>query len=71
MLLGLAVTIVMHSLQPPYPELVVFGVMLASVGSFAYVAAGPDYPADELAAYEANGNGNGNGNVPSSFVVTR
>jgi hypothetical protein len=62
-LIGLAVTIVMHSLVPPYPELVVFGVILASVGSFAYVAAGPDY--EEELGYEANGNGE------SSFVVTR
>ncbi len=62
-LIGLAVTIVMHSLSQPYPELVVFGVILASVGSFAYVAAGPDY-VEEL-AYEANGN------AESSFVVSR
>jgi hypothetical protein len=62
-LIGLAVTIVMHSLVPPYPELVVFGVILASVGSFAYVAAGPDY-VEEL-GYEVNGN------ADSTFVVTR
>lgn len=57
-LIGFAVAIVMHSLPQAYPELVVFGVVLAAVGAFAYSALGPDLPPEE--EYEANG----------SFVVT-
>ena len=54
-LIGLAVAIVMHSLPSAYPELVVFGVILASVGAFAYTALGPD--AEEGEVVLANGNG--------------
>jgi hypothetical protein len=63
-LVGIAVAIVAYSLPEAYPELVVFGVILASVGAYAYSVAGPD-PEEELAY--TNGNGNSNG----SFVVTR
>jgi hypothetical protein len=56
-LIGLAVAIVMHSLPSAYPELVVFGVILASVGAFAYTALGPDFEEGEVVL--ANGNGNG------------
>jgi hypothetical protein len=55
--------VVMYSISPPVPELVVWAFILASVGAFAYVAAGPDE--EDLYAVEANGNG------ASSFVVTR
>jgi hypothetical protein len=58
------VAIVAYSLPEAYPELVVFGLILASVGAYAYSVAGPD-PEEELAY--TNGNGNSNG----SFVVTR
>ncbi len=54
-LIGLAVAIVMHSLPTAYPELVIFGVVLASVGAFAYAALGPD--AEEGEVVLANGNG--------------
>lgn len=54
-LIGLAIAIVMHSLQTAYPELVVLGVILASVGAFAYTALGPD--AEEGEVVMANGNG--------------
>jgi hypothetical protein len=65
-LIGLAGAIVLHTL-PPYPELVVFAVVFASVGAFAYTAAGPDVPREEELLEGANGNGNGT----SSFVVSR
>jgi hypothetical protein len=52
-LIGLAVAIVMHSLPQAYPELVVFGVMLASLGAFSYAALGPDLSPEE--EYEVNG----------------
>jgi hypothetical protein len=65
-LIGLAMAIVMHSLPQAYPELVVFGVVLASVGSFAYTAIGPDAPTEEELALEG-----GDGNGASAFVVSR
>lgn len=52
-LIGLAVAIVIHSLPTAYPELVVFGVVLASLGAFAYTALGPD--AEEGEVVLANG----------------
>ena len=61
-LVGLAATIVLHTAN--YPELVVFAVIIASTGAFAYTAAGPDWPEEEEAAYGANGNS------ASSFTVT-
>lgn len=64
-LIGLAGAIVMHTLSPAYPELVVFAVIFASVGAFAYTAAGPDAPSEEELLEGATGNGT------SSFVVTR
>ena len=69
-LIGLAATIVLHTAN--YPELVVFAVIIAAVGSYAYTAAGPDWPPDEEAEYAANGanGGNGNGHAASSFTVT-
>lgn len=66
-LIGLAGAIVFHTLTPAYPELVVFAVVLASVGAFAYTAAGPDASGEAELLDGANGNGNGT----SSFVVTR
>ena len=63
-LIGLAGTIVPHPAS--YPELVVFAVIIASVGAYAYTAAGPDWPEEDEAAHGANGNGN----AQSSFTVT-
>ncbi|HLZ21183.1 MAG TPA: hypothetical protein VKQ30_03575 [Ktedonobacterales bacterium] len=63
-LIGLASAIVLHTL-PPYPELVVLAVVLASVGAFAYTAAGPDAAGEVEMLEGVNGNG------ASSFVVSR
>ena len=63
-LIGLAGTIVLHTVN--YAELVVFAVIIASVGAYAYTVAGPDWPDDEE-YYAANG---ANGNGASSFTVT-
>ena len=53
-LIGLAAAIVIYTL-PPYPELVVFAIVLASVGAFAYTVAGPDALGEEALLEEANG----------------
>lgn len=59
-----AVGIVIYNLPVAYPELIVASFIAASVGAFAYSAAGPDLPG-EVALAEANGH------APSNFVVTR
>jgi hypothetical protein len=47
-LIGAAVAIIIYNMPFVYEELVVMGIMLAMVGAFAYVAAGPD-PDDQYA----------------------
>ncbi len=73
-LVGIAVSFIAYYLPDPYPELTIFGFILASVGGWAFAAGGLDpEQADELAYAEANGyNGNGNGNGNGqAFAVTR
>lgn len=60
---SIAVGAVVYTL-PGYTELVVASFIAATVGAFAFAAAGPDVPG-EVALAEANGH------EPSSFVVTR
>jgi hypothetical protein len=73
-LVGIALAFIAYYLPDPYPELTIFGFILASLGGWAYAAGGLDpEQADELAYVEANGyNGNGNGNGNGrAFAVTR
>jgi hypothetical protein len=73
-LVGIALAFISYYLPDPYPELTIFGFILASLGGWAYAAGGLDpEQADELAYAEANGyNGNGNGNGNGrAFAVTR
>ncbi|HEU5438069.1 MAG TPA: hypothetical protein VFU88_02170 [Ktedonobacterales bacterium] len=64
-LICLGFGIVVYNLPTAYPELIVMAFIAAMVGAFAYVAAGPDYPA-ELAQPAGGENGSA-----ESFVVTR
>jgi hypothetical protein len=49
---GLALAFIAYNLPKPYPELVIFGFALTTVGAFAYTAAGPDPEDVYLAGYE-------------------
>lgn len=74
-LVGIALAFVAYYFPEPYPELTIFGFILAAVGGWAYAAGGLDpEQADELAYAEANGynvNGNGNNGNGRAFAVTR
>src|SRR5262249_5928167 len=57
-LVGVAISAVTYTFSPPYPELVEAGFIVAMIGAFAYIAAGPAEEG-EAVAYGANGAGNG------------
>jgi len=64
-LISLGFGIVIYNLPSAYPELIVMAFIVAMVGAFAYVAAGPDVPVDVAQAAAGDGNGE------PAFVVTR
>lgn len=56
-LVGIAESFITYYLPGTYPELVIFGFVIAELGAFAYSAAGPGAPAEGYANGAAAGDG--------------